>query len=209
MPMSKPNVPKFVCCIHVSVPNTTTYSAIRAASTSAGARAASVEAAPGVETAGRDGAPGVEAAGVDGAPGVDPRGRGSTSVGGDASDSSRVVFPALKRARVRRNDCANARERVSTAGVYGYDQGSMDNRSLEPPRLVLCPRLAGLPRAGLALLLALGAVGPCGGAAAQFRGDELVEVPVQDRLDVARLDPSPVVLDHLVGVQHVRADLVA
>src|SRR6266566_1371085 len=113
MPMSKPNVPKFVCCIHVSVPNTTTYSAIRAASTSAGARAASVEAAPGVETAG-----------VDGAPGVDPRGRGSTSVGGDASDSSRVVFPALKRARVRRNDCANARERVSTAGVYGYDQGS-------------------------------------------------------------------------------------
>jgi len=114
-----------------------------------------VEAAPGVETAGRDGAPGVEAAGLDGAPGVDPRGRGSTSVGGDASDWGRVVFPALKRARVRRNDCANARERVSTAGVYGYDQGQWTTAASSHLALHSAPGLAG-PRGGLALFSALG-----------------------------------------------------
>src|SRR5919198_733820 len=47
-----------------------------------------------------------------------------------------------------------------------------------------------------------------GGAAAELRGHELIEVPVEHSLDVARLDARPVVLDHLVGLQHVRADLV-
>ena len=48
-----------------------------------------------------------------------------------------------------------------------------------------------------------------GGAAAEFGGHELVEVAVQDRLDVAGLHAGPVVLDHLVGVEDVGADLAA
>src|SRR5262245_3316870 len=96
--MSKPNVPKFVCCIHVSVPNTTTYSAIMPTSTSTGASGAGP--APDV-TAGPVVSPGV----------------GSGASSGGADDAARGL------ARARRNDCASARERMSTAGVYGQHQG--------------------------------------------------------------------------------------
>src|SRR6266540_4550990 len=94
MPMSKPNVPKFDCCIHVSVPNTKMYSAIRTAS----ARAEAVS-------------------------GDAQRARGSNSPDGGTSGSGGVGAPLRGRVRGRRNDCANERERVSTAGVYGQDQG--------------------------------------------------------------------------------------
>src|SRR5262249_43388888 len=44
---------------------------------------------------------------------------------------------------------------------------------------------------------------------AQVRVDEVVEIAVQDRLDVALLHLGTQVLDHLIGLHHVRADLVA
>src|SRR4051812_6476441 len=46
-----------------------------------------------------------------------------------------------------------------------------------------------------------------GGPLAEERLDELVEVPVEDAVHVARLQAGPVVLDHLVRVQHVGTDL--
>src|SRR2546429_8206676 len=41
----------------------------------------------------------------------------------------------------------------------------------------------------------------------QIRPDQLVEVAVHHRLDVADLDPRPMVLDELVGMERVRANL--
>src|SRR6266540_822863 len=184
MPMSKPNVPKFVCCIHVSVPNTITYSAMRAAKATAGA-----------SSAGRGS---VRA--------VVPRDRRSAALDGSASGG--VVVAALGRVRARRNDCANARERMSTAGVYGQDQGQWISGLLLLPPPIPSARRGELRRTRTAYPCSPPSLPPLRTAAAQLGGDELVEVPIQDRLDVARLDPGPVVLDQLVRVQDVRADLV-
>src|SRR3989440_1462120 len=43
----------------------------------------------------------------------------------------------------------------------------------------------------------------------QIRPDQLVEVAAHHRLDVADLDPRPMVLDELVGMERVRANLAA
>src|SRR5919201_6240094 len=50
---------------------------------------------------------------------------------------------------------------------------------------------------------------PRGRPAAQLGRDERVQVAVEHGLDVSCLDTGAMVLDHLVGVQHVGADLVA
>src|SRR6266545_297239 len=199
MPMSKPNVPKFVCCIHVSVPNTYTYSAIRPASATAGASTAgacSVGPAWSLPRGGAVPRGGSLPRGGAVAPSAISRDRGSTSPDGVGSASGGVVVAALSRARKRRNDCANTRERVSTAGVYGQNQGQWW-------------AAARSARRSLPLGLGPGPASASRRTAAELRRDELVEVPIQDRLQVARLDPGPVVFDHLVGVQYVRADLVA
>src|SRR5580700_1470572 len=48
-----------------------------------------------------------------------------------------------------------------------------------------------------------------GPPAPEFRLDELVEVPVEHRFDVAGLHPGPHVLDQLEGRQRVGPDLAA
>src|SRR5882724_7133532 len=63
------------------------------------------------------------------------------------------------------------------------------------------------PRSGMALFLhdRVGAFD----ALSERRGEEAVDIAVEHRAGVAGLDPGAQVFHHLIGLQHVRPDLVA